>query len=41
VELAQPAAKVRIDAVWREGGLALVERALEVVAELAQEEDWL
>jgi DNA-binding transcriptional LysR family regulator len=41
VELAQPAATLTIDAVWNEGGLPLVERALEVVAELAEEEDWL
>lgn len=41
VELAQPAATLPIDAVWREGGLPLIERALEVVSELAKEENWL
>jgi DNA-binding transcriptional LysR family regulator len=41
VELAQPPATLTIDAVWNEGGLPLVERALELVAELATEEDWL
>jgi hypothetical protein len=41
VELAQPAATLTIDAVWNEGGLPLVERSLELVSELAKEEDWL
>jgi DNA-binding transcriptional LysR family regulator len=41
VELAQPAATLTIDAVWNEGAVPLAERALEVVAELAKEEDWL
>jgi DNA-binding transcriptional LysR family regulator len=41
VELAQPPGTLTIDAVWNEGGPPLVERALELVAELAKEEDWL
>jgi DNA-binding transcriptional LysR family regulator len=41
VELAQPPPTLTIDAVWNEGDLPLVERALELVAELAREEDWL
>jgi DNA-binding transcriptional LysR family regulator len=41
VELARPAASLTIDAVWTEGTLPIVERALALLAELASEQGWL
>jgi DNA-binding transcriptional LysR family regulator len=41
VELAQPAATLTYDAVWHQGGLPLIQRALEVAGELAKEAGWL
>jgi DNA-binding transcriptional LysR family regulator len=41
VELAQPAATLTYDAVWHQGELPLIQRSLEVAAELAKEAGWL
>jgi DNA-binding transcriptional LysR family regulator len=41
VELAQPAATLTYDAVWHQGDLPLIQRSLQVAAELAREADWL
>jgi DNA-binding transcriptional LysR family regulator len=41
VELAQPAATLTYDAVWHRGELPLIQRSLEVAAELAKEAGWL
>jgi len=41
VELAQPAATLSYDAVWHQGELPLIQRSLEVAAELAKEAGWL
>ncbi len=38
---ATPAATLTFDAVWHQRGLATVQRALDVAAELADERDWL
>jgi DNA-binding transcriptional LysR family regulator len=41
VELAQPAATLTFDAVWHQGGLPLVQRSLELAAQLANDAGWL
>jgi DNA-binding transcriptional LysR family regulator len=41
VELAQPAATLTYDAVWHQGELPLIQRSLEVAAQLASEAGWL
>jgi LysR family transcriptional regulator, benzoate and cis,cis-muconate-responsive activator of ben and cat genes len=41
LELAHPAATLMFDAVWHEGELQLIQRSLEVAAELAKEAGWL
>ena len=41
IELAQPAATLAYDAVWHQGELPLIQRALEAAAELAKEAGWL
>jgi DNA-binding transcriptional LysR family regulator len=41
LELAQPHATLTYDAIWREDEPPLIQRALEVAAQLAKENDWL
>jgi len=41
VELAHPAATLTFDAVWHEGELPLIQRSLEITAELANAAGWL
>jgi DNA-binding transcriptional LysR family regulator len=41
VELAQPAAPLAYDAVWHQEELPLIERTLEIAAQLAKQENWL
>jgi len=40
-ELAQPPATLTYDAVWHQGELPLIQRSLQVAAELAEEAGWL
>ena len=41
VELAPPTATLTYDAVWHQGELPLIQRSLEVAAQLAREAGWL
>jgi DNA-binding transcriptional LysR family regulator len=41
VELAQPAATLTFDAVWHQGALPLIQRALEAATRLAKQAGWL
>ena len=41
VQLAQPATRLTFDLVWHHGKLPLIERTLEVAAQLATDSHWL
>jgi DNA-binding transcriptional LysR family regulator len=41
VEIAEPAATLRYDAVWHQSEPPLIQRSLEVAAQLANEAGWL
>ena len=41
LELAPPSASLAIDAIWHQGEMAVIERALDAAAGLAAERDWL
>jgi hypothetical protein len=41
VELAEPTATLTFDLVWHQSELPLIERTLEVAAQLAKDSHWL